>query len=164
PELAALLRERAAGGWSTVMTPLDGEAKRFYEALNSPQGWGVERYPSECPPPREGLSKALAAAYGATVVAKGPVTYVATSGGATWDFRDGSPALATAGTGDVLAGIIAALMAQGLSAYDASRLGVTMHGLAGVDAARELTSICVTAADVIEHIPAAVRGIAGKEN
>ncbi|MBQ6586830.1 MAG: hypothetical protein IJH83_08535, partial [Coriobacteriales bacterium] len=110
------------------------------------------------------VAETLTQAYGATVVAKGPVTYVATPSGATWGFRDGTPALATAGTGDVLAGIIAALMAQGLSAYDASRLGVTMHGLAGVDAARELTSICVTAADVIEHIPAAVRGIAGKEN
>ena len=67
----------------------------------------------------------------------------------------GTPALATAGTGDVLAGIVGGLLAQGLSPLDAGALGAYVHGKAGEAAAEHLTPICVTAEDVIEYLPAA---------
>lgn len=67
----------------------------------------------------------------------------------------GSPALATAGTGDVLTGVIAALLAEGLELRDAAALGVSLHGLAGEIAAAEKTDYCVVASDVIESLPQA---------
>ena len=68
----------------------------------------------------------------------------------------GTPALATAGTGDVLAGIIGALLAQGLEPISAAALGVHLHGRAGEAAAESLTEMCVTAEDVPDYLPMAV--------
>ena len=73
----------------------------------------------------------------------------------------GTAALAKAGTGDVLAGIIGALLAQGLSPVDAAALGCALHAEAGRAAAQELTEICVSAEDVIASLPQAVRAIVG---
>ena len=68
----------------------------------------------------------------------------------------GSPALATAGTGDVLAGVVGALLAQRLPVLEAAVLGAFLHGRAGEAAAADLTPMCVTAEDVPEYLPAAV--------
>jgi len=68
----------------------------------------------------------------------------------------GTSALATAGTGDVLAGMIGALLAQGLSPLQAGALGAYVHGRAGEAAASQLTPLCVTAEDVPEFVPVAV--------
>jgi hydroxyethylthiazole kinase-like uncharacterized protein yjeF len=73
----------------------------------------------------------------------------------------GNPGMATAGTGDVLAGMIGALLAQGLSPLQAGALGAYVHGRAGDFAAFELTEICTTAEDVLSHLPDAVRELAG---
>lgn len=67
----------------------------------------------------------------------------------------GNPGMATAGAGDVLTGIVAALLAQGLDAWDATRLAVYVHGLAGDLAAAERTQIALVARDLIEFLPAA---------
>jgi len=67
----------------------------------------------------------------------------------------GNPGMATGGTGDCLTGIIAALMAQGLSPWEASRLGVHVHGVAGDLAAEKLGQVSLIASDLIDFLPAA---------
>jgi NAD(P)H-hydrate epimerase len=74
----------------------------------------------------------------------------------------GSAALATAGTGDVLAGMIVALLAQGLAPFDAARLAVYAHGLAGELAAARIGAVGVIASDVVESLPAAFAGITNR--
>jgi ADP-dependent NAD(P)H-hydrate dehydratase / NAD(P)H-hydrate epimerase len=69
----------------------------------------------------------------------------------------GDPGMATAGSGDVLTGLIAALLAQGLTTYQAACLGVYIHGLAGECAAFELTSYCVNASDILYYFPEGFR-------
>ena len=89
------------------------------------------------------------------VVLKGAGTVVSGQGRQVIN-TSGTPALATAGTGDVLAGVIGALLAQGLDPLDAAALGAYLHGRAGEAAAAELTPMCVIAEDVPEYLPAAV--------
>lgn len=67
----------------------------------------------------------------------------------------GDPGMATAGAGDVLTGLIAALLAQGLTPHNAACLGVYLHGVAGEQAALELTSYCMVASDIIDFFPIA---------
>ena len=67
--------------------------------------------------------------------------------------------MATAGTGDVLTGVIAALLAQGVPPYEAAILGVALHAIAGEIAAEEKTSYSLIASDLIEFIPAAFRAL-----
>lgn len=68
--------------------------------------------------------------------------------------------MATGGTGDVLTGVIAALLAQGLPTWKAAELGVFLHGLAGELAAQKRTVYGVVASDLIEELPAAFRRLA----
>lgn len=67
----------------------------------------------------------------------------------------GDPGMATAGAGDVLTGLLTALLAQGLAPSAAAQLGVYLHGLAGEHAAQELTAYCMTASDILECFPMA---------
>jgi NAD(P)H-hydrate epimerase len=67
--------------------------------------------------------------------------------------------LATLGTGDVLAGIIGALLAQGLAPLDAAALGAYLHGAAGDRAQDALTAVCCTAEDVVTYLPGVVRAL-----
>ena len=83
-----------------------------------------------------------------TVVADGQRFYVN---------RTGNPGMATGGSGDVLTGLIAALLAQGLAAFDAACLGAHLHGLAGDIAARELTEPGLIAGDIAANLPKAWR-------
>lgn len=69
----------------------------------------------------------------------------------------GNAGLATAGSGDVLSGILLALLAQGLEAHDAARLGCHLHGLAGDLAARELGEISLIAPDLLDYLSAALK-------
>lgn len=69
----------------------------------------------------------------------------------------GNPGMATAGSGDVLAGIIASLLVQGFKAFDASKYGVYLHGLAGDLAKEKYTEYSLIASDIIEFIPKAIK-------
>lgn len=75
--------------------------------------------------------------------------------------RTGNPGMATGGTGDCLTGVVAALLAQGLNAWDAARLGVHVHGLAGDLAATELGQVSLAASDLLTYLPAAFMRSAG---
>lgn len=107
---------------------------------------------------------ALRAAMGSksVVCLKGAGTCVANSSGALRVNTSGDPAMATAGSGDVLAGVIAALVSQGLSTFDASWLGVFWHGLAGEMARRKLGSHGVIAGDLCDSLPEARQAIEGR--
>jgi NAD(P)H-hydrate epimerase len=92
-------------------------------------------------------------------VLKGDDTLVCDPHGLFGVSRGGSPALATAGTGDVLTGVIAALLAQGLEPFAAACAGVWLHAEAGREAARRVGAVeGVLASDVIDALPAARAG------
>jgi ADP-dependent NAD(P)H-hydrate dehydratase / NAD(P)H-hydrate epimerase len=138
----AELAEREA---PTVLTPHAGELARLLEVDSD----GVQR---------ERLSYARRAAERASaiVVLKGDDTLVVEPSGRVAISRGGSPALATAGTGDVLTGTIAALLAQGLEPFTAAAAGVQLHARAGREAARAQGSPeGVIAGDVIAALPGA---------
>ncbi|HEX6258587.1 MAG TPA: NAD(P)H-hydrate dehydratase [Candidatus Saccharimonadales bacterium] len=92
-----------------------------------------------------------------TLVLKGYHTIVAHPDGSSYENRTGNPGLATAGTGDVLAGVIAGFLAQGVDVARAAEIGVYLHGLAGDLAAQAKTQPGVIASDVIELLPAALK-------
>jgi NAD(P)H-hydrate epimerase len=69
--------------------------------------------------------------------------------------QTGNPGMATGGTGDVLTGVITALLCQGLPPYDAARLGVHLHGLAGDLAAKKLGQVSLIATDLLDFLPTA---------
>lgn len=103
-----------------VITPHPGEAGR----LLGSDAAAVEA-------DRFAASAALAARFGCTAVLKGAGTLTSAPDGATWVCADGNPGMASGGMGDVLSGVIAALMAQGLEARHAARAGVCLHARAG---------------------------------
>jgi NAD(P)H-hydrate epimerase len=136
------LRARTA---AAVLTPHAGELARLLE-LSSSQ---IER---------ERLRHVRDAARqaGAIVLLKGDDTLIAEPSGRVAVSPGGSPALATAGTGDVLTGVIAALLAQALDPFTATAAGVWLHAQAGREAARRLGVVeGVIASDVIAALPAA---------
>ena len=93
--------------------------------------------------------------YQVTLVLKGHQTLVATKYGNLYRNNSGNAGMATAGTGDVLAGVIAGLLAQGMSPQLASEWGVYLHGLAGDLAANKKTQPGMIATDLIESLPEA---------
>ncbi|MBQ9043889.1 MAG: NAD(P)H-hydrate dehydratase [Eggerthellaceae bacterium] len=134
------LAKRGEKGLPTVLTPHGGEAARLAKPFS---------LPTDDP---EQLAAGLSLALHAIVVLKGPDTYIA-DGKHFEVMREGTPALAKAGTGDVLAGMIGALLAQGVEPFEAACAGAELHARAGVAAAARLTDVAVCAEDVIESIP-----------
>jgi len=120
----------------TVLTPHDGELARLTG--------------SEPGPDRLSAARATAAATGSTVLLKGPATVVADPAGEVLIARGGSSRLATAGTGDVLTGVIAAFLARGLGASQAAAYGAHAHGRAARLGWRE----GFVAGDLLELLPA----------
>ncbi len=90
--------------------------------------------------------------YSFTVILKGFGTIV-TDGTTVYTNSTGNPGMATGGSGDVLSGIIGALLAQGLTVFDAAKLGVYLHGLAGDFAKAKLGEHSLTALDILTFIP-----------
>ncbi|HEX6989504.1 MAG TPA: NAD(P)H-hydrate dehydratase, partial [Bacillota bacterium] len=135
------LDQLGRGPGPRVLTPHPGEAARL---LNAGTGT-IQR-------DRPAAARALARRSGAVVLLKGARSLVAEPSGALWIVPTGSPALATGGTGDVLAGLIGALLAGGLSPVQAARAGAFLHGWAGQRLARRLGSHGLVAGD----LPAAI--------
>jgi ADP-dependent NAD(P)H-hydrate dehydratase / NAD(P)H-hydrate epimerase len=112
---------------------------------------------------REVAATAAAVRWGQVVVLKGARTVVAAPApGATRRSPFALPLLATAGTGDVLAGLIGALLAQGLGPADAAALGVYLHGLAGEALTDRLGDAGLLASDLLVELPRARASLAGR--
>ncbi|KYZ75235.1 bifunctional ADP-dependent (S)-NAD(P)H-hydrate dehydratase/NAD(P)H-hydrate epimerase [Anaerosporomusa subterranea] len=107
------------------------------------------------------VARQAAIDWASIVVLKGAGTVVAFPDGEVYLNSTGNPGMATGGTGDVLAGIIASFIAQGLSSHDAAVAGVYVHGLAG-DIAADRGMIGMTAGDLAEAIPAAIHSLTKK--
>ena len=142
---AGRLDELAARGGATVLTPHAGELGRL-----------LERSSNEISEQRLAAVREAAARSQAVVLLKGDDTLVARPDGRVAVSRGGSPALATAGTGDVLTGVIAALLSSGLDPFLAAAAGVCLHARAGQLAALAVGAAeGVIASDVIEALPQA---------
>ena len=115
-ELQTLLKQRPA---STLLTPHPGEAGRLL-------GLDSQTVQAE----RTGSARQLAIRFGCNIVLKGAGSLVATPDGQLWRNTTGNPGLASAGMGDVLAGMIAALVAQGLTLERAAIYAINLHGAA----------------------------------
>ena len=111
---------------------------------------------------RLAVAERAASAWGHVVALKGGCTVIAAPDGPVRLNWPPNPALATAGTGDVLAGVIGALLAQGLAPLDAASLGVYLHGRAGLRVAARLGLAGAVAADLPEELPLAIRDMRGR--
>jgi hydroxyethylthiazole kinase-like uncharacterized protein yjeF len=131
---------------NAVLTPHPGEMARL-----------LGRSTTEVQAARLGTAREAAKRWGVTVVLKGACTVVAEREGQARVSPFATSALATAGTGDVLAGVIGGLLAQGLRAFDAASLGVYLHGAAGMVVARELGEAGTLAGDLLTALPRVVR-------
>ena len=111
---------------------------------------------------RQGLAVRFAAEHGLVLVLKGQGTVV-TDGRRVYVNTTGNPGMATGGTGDVLTGVIAALIGQGLEAFAAAQLGVYLHGKAGDLARDELSEVSLIASDLLTYLARAFRSLGGWE-
>ena len=98
------------------------------------------------------------------IVLKGHPTHVCTPQGEILRLRVGNAGMATAGSGDVLTGIITGLLAQGYTPCEAALLGTWIHGTAGDFSADEMGENCMLARDIIRHMPAAFRKLTAHNN
>jgi len=151
--LNALARLRATG-WPAqrppaVLTPPPGE---FARLCDQPADAVRDR--------REELGVQYAAGHQVTLVLKGHRTLV-TDGARLYRNETGNPGMATGGTGDVLTGLIAALIGQNLDPFDAAVLGVWAHGRAGDLAAADLGQTALIATDLLDYLPGALQEVGG---
>lgn len=102
-------------------------------------------------------AKKLSEKYNCVTVLKTHRTIVCNSNGEIYINEHGNSALAKAGTGDVLAGMIAGLLAQKMPLYEAAKLGVYMHSIAGESASKALTEYSVLASDLVNYIPGVIK-------
>lgn len=125
-----------------VLTPHSAEMARLLHCT-------VEEVQAD----RESAALAAARAWHAVVALKGHRTMVADETGVIFVNPTGNPGMATAGSGDVLAGMIASFLAQGMAATDAAACGVYLHGAAGDRAAARLSQQALIASDLIDELP-----------
>ena len=125
-----------------ILTPHPGEMKRLWSGL----------FREQLPAERQEQALQLAQRTNTVVVLKGAGTVV-TDGEKVYINKTGNPGMATAGSGDVLTGVITALLGQGLSDFDAAVLGVYLHGLAGDIAAGKIGRVSLIATDIIDSLP-----------
>jgi NAD(P)H-hydrate epimerase len=143
-----LLQSAICNLQSVVLTPHPGEFSRL---TGKPVGYIQKN--------RERLAKLFASDYNTVLVLKGYKTVVAAPHKKVYINYSGNPGMATAGSGDCLTGMIAALLGQGLGGFEAARLGVYLHGLAGDLAAREKSQAAMIASDIIDKISDAIKNI-----
>lgn len=131
-----------------ILTPHPGEMKRLWSGL----------FREPLPAERDKQAMQLAERTGAVVVLKGAGTVVS-DGKKIYVNKTGNPGMATAGSGDVLTGIISALICQGLSNFEGAVLGTYVHGLAGDIAAERIGQVSLIATDIIESLGGAFKKI-----
>ena len=133
-----------------IVTPHPGEMARLFQ-----------RPRDEVMRKRQHIAKSFATSHRSVTVLKGYRTVVANIDGQLSINETGNPGMATAGAGDVLTGMIAGLLGQRLKPFDAARLGVYLHGLAGDLAAAEQGQVGLIASDLLATIPRAIRRYQG---
>ncbi len=151
--LAALGMPESVPTAPRILTPHPGE---FARLVGNP----------ETRVPREELCDqaiGIAARYDWVLVLKGHRTLVTDGRRVTYN-TSGNPGMATGGSGDVLTGVITALVCQGLPAFEAAQLGVYVHGLAGDLAADDLGQVSLIARDLVAYLPRAFRRLADQAN
>jgi NAD(P)H-hydrate epimerase len=131
---------------TTIVTPHPGEMARLL-------GSTIARVSNK----REEIAQRFSRRYKITVVLKGHRTVVSDFRAGAYINNTGNPGMSTAGSGDVLTGMIAAFLGQGLDPFSAAKYAVYLHGLAGDLAAKEKTQISLIASDIIAKIPAAIK-------
>jgi len=129
-----------------VLTPHPGEMARLIRQSSQ----DVQR-------DRERTAKEFATHFSVVVALKGYQSVVANVDGEVYVNDTGNPGMASGGCGDVLTGMIAGLLGEGLSLFDAARLGVYLHGLAGDLAAAKQGQVGLIASDLLDTIPLAIR-------
>jgi hydroxyethylthiazole kinase-like uncharacterized protein yjeF len=132
------LRTAAVRNRQIILTPHTGEYARLFGSL---------------------LPEAAAVDLGVTIIVKSHRTKVFYPDNTRWQNTTGNPGMATSGSGDVLSGVIAGLLAQGLSVRDAVETGVYLHGYAGDMAATAKTQPGMIASDIITFLPEALRSL-----
>jgi NAD(P)H-hydrate epimerase len=160
--LAALGRTDYPSPGRIVLTPHVGELQRLLGVAGTAGATSAASpvgAPISTPTQRRAAALSLVERTGCTVVLKGHGTVV-TNGRRLYVNQTGNSGLASGGTGDVLTGVLAALIGQGMAPLEAAILGVYMHGLAGDFAAEGLGRHCMTALDVVESLPEAFREVA----
>lgn len=144
------LASLAGAAGPRVLTPHPGEMGRL-----------LGRTAREVEADRPGAARAAAAASGAVALLKGSRTLVARPDGGLAVNPTGNPAMASGGTGDVLSGVIGALLGQGLGAAEAAEVGAYIHGAAGDLGAAEVGPAGLLATDVALRVPRALAALAG---
>ena len=127
-----------------ILTPHSGEFARM-----------TDKTMDEVQSHRESLAVAYAEVNGVVLLLKGSGTIV-TDGSRVYTNTTGNPGMATGGCGDVLTGLIAALLAQKLAPFDAAVLGAWIHGRAGDLAAARFGEVSLTALDLLDYLPDAI--------
>ena len=136
---------------NVILTPHPGEMARLAAV-------SVEKVQSD----RAGIAKKMAEKWHKTIVLKGAYTVIATPDGQAKINNVANPGLATAGTGDVLSGVIAGLLAQGLTLPDAASCGVYLHAEAGELVKEKLGDAGMIASDLLPVLPLAIKKLKEK--
>jgi NAD(P)H-hydrate epimerase len=145
-----------ANGWwralpaGTILTPHPGEMARLM---------GGDSTAGDVQADREGLALRMAEQWGVVIVLKGALTVVSSPDGRQMILPFANSGLATAGSGDVLAGAITGLRAQGMDAYEAAVAGAYLHGLAGELVRSELGDMGMAAGDLPPRLPQALQQV-----
>lgn len=129
-----------------ILTPHPGEMVRL-------TGLSKDQIASN----RRNIAREFARIHGCIVLLKGHNTIVADPSGKIYTNRSGNAGMATAGSGDVLTGMITAFLGQGLAPFEAAKLGAYLHGKAGDLSARKKTRLAMIATDIIDSIPLALK-------
>lgn len=164
-----LVRRLVGGTHPSMVIDADGIiALRGIRTLRRPAGMVLTPHPGEMATllgvsvravqsNRKDIAVKTAKRLGAVVVLKGHRTVVASPDGKVAVNTTGNPGMATAGMGDVLTGVIAALIGQGMDLFAAAKAGVYVHGLAGDLAAMKVGQVGLTAGDVLKELPNAFK-------
>lgn len=139
----AILKKRKA---PTILTPHPGEMSRLI-------GKNIALIQKN----REKIAANFAKSYRVVLALKGHRTVVADPKGVTYINTTGNSGMSTAGAGDVLTGMVASFLGQGINPYSAAVIGVYLHGLAGDMAAREKGQFSMIAGDLLEKLPQAIQ-------